>query len=354
MATALAARGADVVLACRDRTRAEAAASDIALSTSGPAPQVLTVDTSETRSIRAFADRYAERYEGLDVLVNNAGVLLPERAVNSAGVELTFATNVLGYYLVATELCDALPAPPARVVNVASTFAFALDLDDLQFQRRPYDGMAAYAQSKACDRLLTWAMARRLEPQGVAVNATAPGLVLETSLYRALTSDARREIEQYGPRTLDDGADTAVWLASSADTGGVTGRFFERRAEIPCEFRSEEGEERLWQACERLTSASRPHRPRPARRVGGCGRHANASPPRPLPARDRQVRKEWAGEPRGGTMGPPPPGTCTRGFTSLPGRSPPSYRHRMRRRRARPDSAGSMRACRSIEVSTNG
>ncbi len=258
VATALAADGADVVLACRDRARAEAVARDIATSTSRPAPQVLDLDTSDALSIRAFADRYAERYQGVDVLVNNAGIILPERAVNAAGVELTLATNVLGYYLVATVLCDALPSSPSRIVNVASTFAFALDLDDLQFQRRPYDGMAAYAQSKACDRLLTWALARRLEPQGVAVNATAPGLVLETSLYRALTPDARRALEQYGPRTLADGADTAVWLASSDDAAGVTGTFFERRAEIPCEFRNEEDEERMWQACERLTSASAP------------------------------------------------------------------------------------------------
>ncbi len=258
-ATALAAGGAHVVLACRDRARADAVARDIAARTSGPAPQVLNIDTSDARSIRAFAERYAERHDGLDVLVNNAGVLLPERAVTAAGVELTFATNVLGYYLVATELCAALSAPPSRIVNVASTFAFALDLDDLQFQRRPYDGMAAYAQSKACDRLLTWALARRLEPQGVAVNATAPGLVLETSLYRALTPDARRELEQYGSRTLDDGADTAVWLASSDDTSSVTGTFFERRAEIPCDFRNEEDEERLWQACERSAWESAPN-----------------------------------------------------------------------------------------------
>ncbi|HVM07963.1 MAG TPA: SDR family NAD(P)-dependent oxidoreductase [Acidimicrobiales bacterium] len=257
-ATALAASGADVILACRDRARADAVAHDIATSTTAPAPRVLTVDTSDARSIRAFADQYAKRYDALDVLVNNAGVLLPERTANAAGVELTFATNVLGYYLLAMELCHALPVPPSRIVNVASTFAFALDFDDLQFQRRPYDGMAAYAQSKACDRLLTWALARRLETQGVAVNATAPGLILETSLYRALTPDARRELEQYGPRTLADGADTVVWLASSDDTTGVTGTFFERRAEIPCEFRNEVDEERLWRECERLTSASAP------------------------------------------------------------------------------------------------
>lgn len=258
VATALAADGAEVALACRDGARAETVAREIGTSTSRPAPQVLTVDTADAASIRAFVDRYAERYEGLDVLVNNAGVLLPERATNAAGIELTFATNVLGYYLVATELCEALPAPPSRIVDVASTFAFALDLDDLQFERRPYDGMAAYTQSKACDRLLTWALARRLAPQGVAVNATVPGLILETSLYRALTVDAQSELEQYGPRTLDDGADTAIWLAGSDDVECVTGTFFERRAEIPCEFRNEQDEESLWQVCERLTSASAP------------------------------------------------------------------------------------------------
>lgn len=254
VATALAAGGAQVVLACRDGARAQAVARDIATSTSRPAPDVLVVDTSHPRSIRSFADRYAERHEGLDVLVNNAGVLLPERAVNATGIELTFATNVLGYHLVTTELCDVLPAPPQRIVNVASTFAFALDLDDLQFQRRPYDGMAAYAQSKACTRLLTWALARRLGPQGVTVNAMAPGLVLETSLYRELAVDARRELEQYGARPLDEAADTAVWLASSSDVHRVTGTFFERRTAIACEFRDEENEERLWHACAGLTA----------------------------------------------------------------------------------------------------
>lgn len=75
---------------------------------------------------------------------------------------------------------------------------------------------------------------------------------------RTLAPDARRELEQYGPRTLDDGADTAVWLASSDEAGGVTATFFERRREIPCEFRNEQDEERLWQACERLSAASAP------------------------------------------------------------------------------------------------
>jgi retinol dehydrogenase-12 len=88
------------------------------------------------------------------VLVNNAGVLCPQRNTSVDGLELTFATNVMGYYLMTCELLDMLRgSAPARIVNVASTFASDLDLDDLQFERRPYDGMRAYAQSKACERL---------------------------------------------------------------------------------------------------------------------------------------------------------------------------------------------------------
>jgi NAD(P)-dependent dehydrogenase (short-subunit alcohol dehydrogenase family) len=109
---------------------------------------------------------------------------------------------------------------PSRVVNVASTFAGDLDLDDLQFEHRPYDGMSAYAQSKACDRMLTWAFARRLLGDSVTVNAVAPGLVLDTSLYRHLppgpgaTSNATAaEVSRRG-RTRSSG-----WPAAPSWTG---------------------------------------------------------------------------------------------------------------------------------------
>lgn len=191
--------------------------------------------------------------------MNNAGVLLPTRMTSVDGIELTLATNVLGYHLVTMGLLDALEAgAPSRVVNVASTFASDVDLGDLQFERRPYDGLTAYAQSKACDRMLTWALARRLQAATVTVNAMAPGLVLGTDLYRRLTPDAKRGLEQYGSRSVAEGADTAVWLASSPELGGVTGRFFEQGIEIPCQFRDEDAEERLWQTCEQLASHPQP------------------------------------------------------------------------------------------------
>jgi retinol dehydrogenase-13 len=253
VAIRLASLGAHVVLACRDRPRGEQVAADVNAKTGAKRAAVMTVDTSDQRSIRAFVSDYRDTYGSLDVLVNNAGVLLPTRETSVDDVELTFATNVLGYYLVTAELLDALNGgPPSRVVNVASTFAGDLDLDDLQFERRPYDGMTAYAQSKACDRMLTWAFARRLPGESVTANAMAPGLVLDTSLYRHLPTEAKRDLEQYGSRSVSEGAETVVWLASSPELDGVTGRFFEQRAEIPCQFRDEDSEEQLWQTCELL------------------------------------------------------------------------------------------------------
>lgn len=145
---------------------------------------------------------------------------------------------------------------PSRIVNVASTFASDLDLDDLQFEHRPYDGMKAYAQSKACDRILTWAFARRLEKSGVTVNAMAPGLVPESNLFRRMSVETRRALRQRGGMSVAQGADTAVWLASDPEIEGVSGRLFEQRKEIACHFRNIEDEEKLWDICGKMTGLS--------------------------------------------------------------------------------------------------
>ncbi len=255
IARGLAAGGGEVVLACRDAERGKRTAQQIAADTGQAEPSVMVVDTADQASIRRFADAYGRRYGSVDVLVNNAGVLRPQRELGVDGHELTFATNALGYHLMTRELQDALRAgTAARVVNVASTYAGDLDLDDLQFERRPYDGMRAYAQSKACDRLLTWAWARRLEAEGIIVNALAPGLVLDAALYRDVPEEIRRYLEQQPSRSLAEGADTALWLAGSQDVHGLTGRFFEQRTEVDCEFRDLDAEERLWAVCQAMVN----------------------------------------------------------------------------------------------------
>jgi NAD(P)-dependent dehydrogenase (short-subunit alcohol dehydrogenase family) len=255
IAIGLAGLGANLVLGCRDTAKGRATAIELARGTEGSSIEVMRVDLASRRSIEEFTRKILKAHARVDVLVNNAAVSRGEQpwAKNADGVELTFATNVMGYFLTSLLFLPRLrESVPARVVNVASTFASDLDLDDLQFQRRPYEGMKAYAQSKACDRLLTWALARRLEGSGVTANAMAPGLIVDTGLYRHTPPDIMARLRRRGGRTASDGADTAVWLASSPEIEGVTGKFFENRKQIPCSFRNHDVEERLWGICESL------------------------------------------------------------------------------------------------------
>ena len=142
---------------------------------------------------------------------------------------------------------------PSRIINVASQYASDLDLNDLQFERRRFESFRAYAQSKACDRLLTWALARRLEGTGVTANAMTPGLITQTELYRNAEPELVKRLTQYsGGRTSTQGADTAVWLASDPKLQNVSGKFFEDRQEQECEFRNKKSEEKLWTICEKL------------------------------------------------------------------------------------------------------
>jgi NAD(P)-dependent dehydrogenase (short-subunit alcohol dehydrogenase family) len=242
----LAATGATVVLACRDVPKGETVAVELR-ELGASAVLVTGYDAASAPSIDALARWCAAELPRVDVLVNNAGVIRAERRVTTDGFELTFATNVLGYHRLSLALLDQLRASaPARIVTVASTFAGDLDLDDLQFERRAYDELQAYAQSKACNRLLTWALARRLEGTGVTANAMAPGFVPATGLSRGLSPDVQRSYVGRSGRSLREGADTAVWLATSGEVEGVTGRFFYDRRERPCEFRNQATEERLW------------------------------------------------------------------------------------------------------------
>src|ERR1043166_9267853 len=180
MTLQLAALGAELILACRDLKRGNQVAAEIGKIPGAVKSVVLEIDTSSQQSIRELAKEFRRKYRRLDVLINNAAVsrgALPK--MNSVDViELTFATNVLGYFLLTQELLDVLKrSAPSRIINVASQYASDLDLDDLQFERRPFESFRAYAQSKACDRLLTWALARRLKGTGVTTNAMTPGLI---------------------------------------------------------------------------------------------------------------------------------------------------------------------------------
>ena len=252
----LARLGARVVMAVRNPEKGEKARRAV-MGATGREVEMAVVDLASRKSIRAFARDFAGRHPRLDVLVNNAGIWSERRRVSSDGIELVWATNVLNYFLVTELLLPQLQAAgKARVVNVASQLAGELDLTDVQFERRPWSGRTAYAQSKQADRMLTWALARRLSGTGTTANAMHPGFVATeifgkggglVSLFTSLYSKLRG-------RRPEEGADTVVWLAASPDVENRSGLFWINRQERRCRFRDEAGEEALWALCQEMTA----------------------------------------------------------------------------------------------------
>ncbi len=251
----LARLGARVVMAVRNPDKGERARRSIVDAT-GREVETAVVDVASRESVRAFARELAARHRKLDVLVNNAGIWSERRRVGPDGVELVWATNVLGYFHVTDLLLPLLSAAGrARVVNVASQLAGGLDLADVEFARRPWSGRAAYAQSKQADRMLTWALARRLQGTGVTANAMHPGFVASEIFGKGggPISLAASIYSKLRGRRPEEGADTVVWLAASPEVEGRSGRFWIDRQERQCRFRDEAGEEALWALCRAMT-----------------------------------------------------------------------------------------------------
>ncbi len=249
----MAAQGASLILVARDQSRGAAVASEIAKQTGSPAPVVVAGDLSDADSIRACAAAVRRENDRLDVLVNNAGIQQLSRQETPDGIELVFATNVLGYHQLTQELLPLLErGERARIVTVASTYAGGLDFDDLEFKRRPWDNIKSYKQSKQANRLWTWALARRLRDKKIAANAMSPGLV-DTGLYRDMKGLRRAfmtVLAKIFGRSVAQGADTVTWLALSPEVEGKSGLFYVERKETPCQFRGDQDEERMWSVCE--------------------------------------------------------------------------------------------------------
>ena len=258
-ARALARLGYRVVLACRDFQRGEAARQDIARTTGNTGVELLIVDFALQASIRDFARAFLDSHRELHVLVNNAGLWSNRRREGPDGIEETWAVNVLGYFLLTDLLLGRLrESGPARIVNVASEYAGGLDLDDVEFRRRSYSGTAAYRQSKQADRMLTWALARRLEGTGITANAMHPGGVNTPLMAKGggLLGMAGSAYAKLSGKSPAQGADTVMWLASSPEVEGRSGEFWIHRRAVPCRFRDPAAEERLWSLCASMRRAA--------------------------------------------------------------------------------------------------
>jgi NAD(P)-dependent dehydrogenase (short-subunit alcohol dehydrogenase family) len=233
-ALALARLGADLVLVCRDRGRADETVTEIRSATGNRNVEVMRADLSSQQAIRQLARDYLATDRPLHVLLNNAGVVNVRRTLTADGIETVFAVNHLASFLLTNLLLDRLTASaPARIVNVASdAHRFGtMNFDDLGGEKS-YRSMRIYGQSKLANIMFTYELARRLEGSGVTVNCLHPGAVA-TGLGKNNGGWATVVIGMLRPffRTPESGAATSIYLASAPQVDGVSGKYFSNRKE---------------------------------------------------------------------------------------------------------------------------
>jgi NAD(P)-dependent dehydrogenase (short-subunit alcohol dehydrogenase family) len=254
-ALGLAKLGANVVMVCRDRQRGETAQREIKQKSGNDRVELMICDFAKQNSIQQFAKDFKQQHDRLDVLVNNAAVLLRERSLTEDGVESTFAINHLGYFLVTNLLLDLLrKSAPSRIVNVSSTAHRYGKLDIAAWVAgKDYSAFGAYANSKLANVLFTYELSRRLEGAGVTANCLHPGGV-GTNLYRGLPKFLQALIKLV-TISAERGARTSIYLASSSEVEGVTGEYFARRRQQKSSEASQnkEAARSLWEVSTELT-----------------------------------------------------------------------------------------------------
>jgi len=258
-AGAFARMGARPVLVGRDAGRLERISAELAAETPGIDVVVVVADMSSLVSVRTAADRILEAAPQIDVLVDNAGAMFPTREVTSEGFERTFATMVLGPFVLVSRLLPGLLASPdPRIVAVTSggMYTQALPLDDLGYERGEYNGARAYARAKRAQVALVREWARRLRGTAVVANAMHPGWANTPGLEASLPGFAR--LVGPGLRTAAEGVDTMIWLAAAPEARETTGRLFlDRRTRpfdrLPSTRLSRDERRALWDAVVALT-----------------------------------------------------------------------------------------------------
>ncbi|WP_210592994.1 oxidoreductase [Streptomyces sp. GESEQ-35] len=282
-ARVLQSAGADVVVPARDLERARGALKDV------PGAEVAYLDLLDPASIDAFAEKFRASGRPLHILVDSAGIMATPLMRNARGYEGQFATNHLGHFQLVARLWPALVAADgARVVSVSSRgIRFSpVVFDDLQFEDRPYEPFVAYGQSKTANALFAVELDRRGRAEGVRAFSVHPGMIVDTGLAKHIPEEALRAAgaldDQGRPvrdparqyKTVQEGAATSVWCATSPQLDGLGGVYCENcdisplvTAETEAEWRADAGRPgvlpyavdpeaaaRLWEVSERLTA----------------------------------------------------------------------------------------------------
>ncbi len=264
-AVGLASRGARVIFTSRNAERGAAALAEIRERSGSAEVEVVELDLASLANVRACTDELGRRCPKIDVLINNAGLILGERAESEDGIEMTLAVNHFGPMALTLRLIDRLAASEAgRIINVSSDahrMVRAFDFDDLHSSRR-YRSMKAYSQSKLANILFTRELAPRVDGRGITVNALHPGFVRSSfardgdlgGFFGAVFALSAR----IGAISPEAGARTSIYLASSADVASTTGEYFARcRSRRPnAAARDGAAARKLWELSEELISES--------------------------------------------------------------------------------------------------
>jgi NAD(P)-dependent dehydrogenase (short-subunit alcohol dehydrogenase family) len=255
----LARMGAGLVIVGRSPQKTDSTVQEIRALGQGLV-EGLVADLSSMAEVRRMADEYRQRHDRLDVLINNAGAIFASRQLTADGYEMTFAVNHLAYFLLTNLLLDLLIASaPSRIVNVSSRAheGGKMDFADLQGEKSyGMGGNRAYGQSKLANVMFTYELARRLAGTGVTVNALHPGVV--ATGFGENTGGAMGAAMRVFHRfslTPEEGADTVVYLASSPEVAGVSGKYWVKRQPVsssPASY-NEAAQKRLWEISTQMT-----------------------------------------------------------------------------------------------------
>jgi NAD(P)-dependent dehydrogenase (short-subunit alcohol dehydrogenase family) len=270
MESQLAQRGANVVVVSRNPEKCAATVEQIKEQTGNQTVDYLVADLSSQDQIRHLVSQFHQKYDRLDVLLNNAGEMFLSRRQSQDGIEMTWALNHLNYFMLTNLLLETLvasgePGNASRIVNVASAAhrGARIEFNDLQGESR-YSGMRAYGQSKLANVLFTYELDRRLRRAGihdrVSVNALHPGFV-STNLMGDnswLVRLGARLIYLFAGKSPEEGAETSVYLASSPDVEDVSGKYFVDGQPVRTDSLSydESIAERLWELSVEMTGVN--------------------------------------------------------------------------------------------------
>jgi retinol dehydrogenase-12 len=255
-----AKRGATLVLVGRNKEKSERVVAEVKAASGNDKVELLLGDMSLIADIRAVADAFRAKHDRLDVLVNNAGALFNDYQLTADGIEMSFALNHVGYFVLTTRLQDLLQKTPgARVVSTSSGAHHLGNLDLATVVKRDGKaGMSAYGESKLANVLFTRELARRLEGSGATANCFHPGLV--GSAFGLNNSGIFKwAVSWFTPlfgRTVEKGAETLVWLATSPEAAGRSGEYFHDKKVARTSKRAKDDglAKELWAFSEKLTA----------------------------------------------------------------------------------------------------